>query len=106
MTGHLKNFIFITVTAVVITLLLGPPLAIAGNLPRVCNIFDKKTTDKAGHCGHRAIFSQIQDKSFQVGAVLIPGVDFETSHFLIIRSNPLSDSFPFGSNPRSSPLRC
>ena len=106
MTGNPKKFIFITVTALVIALLLGPPLAIASNLPTVCNIFHKKTVDKEGHCGHRAIFSKIQDKSFEVGAVLVPGVDFETSHFLIIQSNPLSVSFPFGSNPQSSPLRC
>jgi len=105
MTGHFKNIIFITVAALVIIYLIGPPLAIAGNLPTVCNIFHK-TVDKAGPCGHRAMISKIQDKSFEVGAVLIPGVDFETTHFLIIRSNPLSDSFPFGSNPRSSPLRC
>ena len=105
MTGHFKEIIFITVTALVITFLIGPPLAIAGNLPTVCNIFHK-TVDKEGHCGHRAIFSKIQDKSFQVGAVLVPDVDFETNHLLIIQSNPLSVSFPFGSNPQSSPLRC
>ena len=53
-----------------------------------------------------AVGRKIQDKSFEAGAVLVPGVDFETSHFLIIQSNPLSVSFPFGSNPQSSPLRC
>jgi hypothetical protein len=105
MTGHFKKIIFITVTALVITFLIGPPLAIAGNLPTVCNIFHKKV-DKEGHCGHRAIFSKIQDKSFEVGAVLVPGVDFETSHFLIIQSNPLSVLFSFGKNTQSNPLRC
>ncbi len=105
MTGHLKKFIFITVTAVVIAFLLGPPLAMASNLPTVCNIFHK-TVDKAGPCGHRAMISKIQDKSFQVEAVLSLNVAFETGYFLIIQSNPLSVSFPLGSNPQFNPLRC
>jgi hypothetical protein len=105
MTGHLKKFIFITVTAVVIAFLLGPPLAIASNLPTVCNFFHK-TGDKAAPCGHRAMISKIHDKSFQVEAVLSLDVDFETSYFLIIQSNPLSISFPLGSNTQFNPLRC
>jgi hypothetical protein len=106
MLHRYRTHIFIISVALMIIFVVGPPAAFASRLPTVCNLFSQKTTEKAGPCGHRAIFSKIQDKSFEAGAVLIPGVDFETSHFLIVQSNPLSVSFPFGSNPQSSPLRC
>jgi hypothetical protein len=106
MTNLLKKLTFIMVTALLIAFLLGPPLSFASKLPTVCNIFHKKMTDKAGPCGHRAMFSKIQDKSFEIQAVLFFNVDSETSHFLIIQNNPSSFSFPFGSNAQSNPLRC
>jgi len=106
MSRRYKTHILIVSIVLMILFVLGPPAAMASNLPTVCNIFSQKPTEKAGPCGHRAIFSKMQDKSFEVGAVLIPSVDFEISHFLIIQSNPLSVSFSFESNPQSSPLRC
>ena len=106
MSRRYKTHLIIVSVMLMILFVVGPPTAMASNLPTVCNIFSQKKSEKAGPCGHRAIFSKIQDKSFQVEAVLSFDVDFETSHFLIIQSNPLSVSFPFGSNPQSSPLRC
>jgi hypothetical protein len=106
MSRRYKIHIIILSVVLMILFVVGPPAAMASKLPTVCNIFSQKTTEKAGPCGHRAIFSKIQDKSFQVEAVLSFDVDFESGHFLIIQSNPLSVSFPFGSNPQSSPLRC
>ena len=106
MSRRYKTHFIIISVMLMILFVVGPPAAMASKLPTVCNIFSQKTTEKAGPCGHRAIFSKVQDKSFQVEAVLSFDVDFETSHFLIIQSNPLSVSFPFGSNPQSSPLRC
>ena len=106
MSGRYKTHIFIVSVALMFVFLVGPPAAFASKLPTVCNIFSKKALDKAGPCGHRAMFSKIQDKSFDAQAVLFFNLDFETSHFLIIQSNPLSVSFPFGSNAQSNPLRC
>ena len=106
MSLRLKPYVFFILVALVITLLVGPPLSIAKNLPTVCNIFDKKMADKAGSCGHRAMFSKFQDKSFEVEAVLPSNVDLETSHFSIIQINPLSVSISFASNTQSNPLRC
>ena len=106
MSARHKTYIFIISVALMVLFVIGPPAAFASKLPTVCNIFSQKTTEKAGSCGHRAMFSKIQDKSFEVGAVLFFNVDLETSHFLIIQSNPLSVSFPFASNPQSNPLRC
>ncbi len=68
MSPRFRPFGFIVLTGLIITLLMGPPLAIASNLPTACNIFDKR--DKAGPCGHRAMFSKIQDKSFEAEGVL------------------------------------
>ena len=106
MSRRYKTHIIIVSVVLMILFVVGPPAALASRLPTVCNLFSQKTTEKAGPCGHRAIFSKIQDRSFEVGAVLVPGVGFEAGHFLIIRSNPLSVSFPFGTNSQSSPLRC
>jgi hypothetical protein len=106
MSRRYKPHIFIVSVALMILFVVGPPAAFASKLPTVCNIFSQKTTEKASPCGHRTIFSKIQDKAFEVGVVLFFNVDFETSDFLPIHSDPLSVSFPFGSNPQSSPLRC
>jgi hypothetical protein len=106
MANLFKRLSLIIIAALIPVLLFGPPLSIAKNLPTVCNIFDKKMTEKAGSCGHRAVFSKIQDKSFEVGAVLSFHVDLETSHFLIIQRTPLSVSISFANNTQSNPLRC
>jgi len=106
MSLRLRSFIFFILTTLLIVLVIGPPLSIAKNLPTVCNIFDKKTVDKAGSCGHRAMFSKIQDKTFDFEAVLFFEEDLESSYFLITQSNPISVSFPFGNDTQSIPLRC
>ena len=106
MLPRFKSCFFIIAVSLTIVLLFGLPLAIAKNLPTVCNIFNKKMADKAGSCGHRAMFSKFQDKSFEVEAVLSSNVDLETSHFSMIQIDPLSVSISFRSNTQSDPLRC
>jgi hypothetical protein len=106
MSRRYKTHIFIVSVALMILFVVGPPAAFASKLPTVCNIFSPKGAEKAGQCGHRAIFLKIQDTSFEVEAVLFFNVNFETSDFFPIHNNPLSPSFPFGSNPQFSPLRC
>jgi hypothetical protein len=106
MSRRYKTHIIIVSVVLMILFVVGPPAAMASNLPTVCNIFSHKTTGKAEPCGHRAIFSKVQEKSFQAEAVLSFDVDFEPGHFLIIQSNPLSVSFSLGSDTQFSPLRC
>ena len=100
-----KHILFVSVVLMIL-FVVGPPVAMASNLPTVCNIFSQKKSEKAEPCGHRAIFSKSQDKAFQVEAVLSFDVDFENGNFLIIQSNPLSVTLAFESNPQSTPLRC
>ena len=106
MSRRLKPYGLIIAIVLTVAFLLGPPLARAKNLPTVCNIFDKKVTEKASPCGNRAMLSKVQDRSFDLGAVHFFNVDLETSHFLIIQSNPLSVSISFGNNNQYNPLRC
>jgi hypothetical protein len=106
MSRRYKTHIIIISVVLMILFAVGPPAAMASKLPTVCNIFSHKTSEKAEPCGHRAIFSKIQDKSFQVEAVSSFEVDFEIGNFLTIQTNPLSVSFPPESNTQFNPLRC
>ena len=106
MLPRLRHHLFLIFLILFVALLLGPPLSIAKNLPTVCNIFDKDKAEKSGHCGHRALFSKIQDKPPDAVAVLFSNVDLENRCLLNIQSDSLSIFFPFGTNPSSNPLRC
>jgi hypothetical protein len=106
MSGRHKTHLFIISAALIILFLVGPPAAFASKLPTVCNIFAKKNVEKAGACGHRAFFTKIQDRFPVVEAALFSQFNFEPRHLLIIKSNHLSGSSSFGSNPQSNPLRC
>jgi len=106
MSRRYKTHIFIVSVALMILFVVGPPASFASKLPTVCNIFSQKTTEKASPCGHRAIFSKIQDKSPEAEAVLFFNVDLETSRLLMTQSNSLLVSFPFETDSQSNPLRC
>jgi hypothetical protein len=106
MTNLLKKLTFIMVTALLIAFLLGPPLSFASKLPTVCNIFHKKMTDKAGPCGHRAMFSKIQDNSFEAGAILFSNVGFETNRFTIAQDSHPAFALSIGNLSQTNPLRC
>jgi hypothetical protein len=106
MSLRLRPYFFSILAILLISLLLGPPLAKAKNLPTLCNIFDKKVTEKASPCGHRAMLSKVQDRSFDLGAVLFFNVDLKTINFQIIENSTLSVSISVGNNIQSNPLRC
>ena len=106
MSRRLRPFGFVILAAVVVTLLLGPPLAMASKLPTVCNIFNKKTVDKAGPCGHRAMFSKIQDKSFEVGAIHFSSVGLETNRFTIAQDSHHTVTLSISNLSQTNPLRC
>ncbi len=106
MFRRLKPFGFIVLAALVVTLLLGPPLAMASKLPTVCNIFNKKTTDKAGPCGHRVMFSKIQNNSLEAGAILSPNVGLETNLFTIAQDSHPTFVLSVVNLTQTNPLRC
>ena len=106
MTGHFQKLTFIMITALVVAFLLGPPLSLASKLPTVCNIFAKKSVDKACPCGHKAMFSKNQEKSFEVEGILFSSAGFKTSPFAIVQGHHPSFFLPFGSNAQTNPLRC
>jgi len=106
MSRRLKPYFLIIAVSLTIGLLFGLPLAMANNLPTICNIFNKKMGDKTGSCGHRSMISKFQDKSFEVEAVLFGHIDLETSESFILPSKPTSLSFSLGNNTQSNPLRC
>jgi len=101
-----KKAAFIVLTLLILTLVSGPPLSYASKLPTVCNIFDKKTADKAGPCGHRSMVSKFQDKSFELEAILYPSADLEISHPVIVQNANPSSLLLAGSVMHFNPLRC
>jgi len=106
MSGRFKVFIFIISTVVLITILAGPPLAFAANLPTVCNIFHKKhSTQKSGHCGSQTLLSKLQAKSFEGGIVhvLSTGSGIEST---VCQDNQSPSLLPSTTLPQFTPLRC
>jgi len=106
MSRRLKPYGLIIAIILTVALLFGPPLAIASNLPTVCNVFVKKATDKAGSCGHKSMVSKFQDKSFELGAILYPVPDLEIGHPVIAASIIPSSLLSSNSLAQSNPLRC
>jgi hypothetical protein len=94
------------VVVLIALFVMGPPVAFSNKLPTVCNIFSQKAAEKGGSCGHRAILSNMQDKSVEIEAVLFFPVDFAFRHSGILPSQPLPASVPSGNEDRPNPLRC
>ncbi len=103
---RLRPYSYLILLTVFVALLFGPPLSMAKNLPTVCNIFAKGKAEKSGHCGHRAMFSKVQDKAPEAAVITFSNPDLENSRLAINRSDSLSGSFPPGTNSQSNPLRC
>jgi hypothetical protein len=106
MAGRFKIFTFIISGVVLITILVGPPLAFTVNLPTVCNIFHKKhSTDKSGHCGSQTLLSKVQAKSFEGGIVHVfsTGSGIESA---ISQDIYLASLLPSTTSPQFTPLRC
>ena len=106
MPKRFKTYVLSILTAVVIALLMGPPLAFASKLPTICNIFYKNQMDKSRHCGQQSVFSKIQDKSFEFGAVFVSNTDLEIHHFLVPQTIYPTCFLSIGDFFQSNPLRC
>jgi len=105
MNARDKTYVLIFLTALVIALLLGPPLAFATKLPTACNVFKEKKAAKCGPCGHQVTFSKDKfhcgEISFSNGGDSISieaPVAFQNNHFPLF-----SPSVIFLNSP---PLRC
>lgn len=106
MSGRLKAYMLIILATLIVAFLLSPPLAFASKLPTTCNIFHKKTADKAGPCGHWVTFSKMQDKSFEVEAVHFANAGLLSNHFTAVPSSYAVRFLEIADLPRSNPLRC
>jgi hypothetical protein len=106
MTNRLKKLSFIIITALLIAFLLGPPLSFASKLPTVCNVFHKRSVDKAGTCGHRTTLSKVQDKSFEVEVVHFANMGISTNHFTATSSRCPTCLPEIADLLQSNPLRC
>jgi len=106
MSGRPKTFTFIISAAVLIAILVGPPLAFTANLPTVCNIFHKKhDTEKSGHCGSKTLLSKLQAKSFEGGIVHVfsTGLGIGSA---VSQDNHSPSLLPSPTFPQFNPLRC
>ncbi len=106
MLPHLRPHIFSIVLILVAALLLTPPLSMAKNLPTACNFFNKKTTEKPGSCGHRAMVSKIQDKGFELEAISPGQLDLGPGQFIFFPTIPSSFTCFLEGIALSNPLRC
>ncbi len=92
--------------AVLITILVGPPLSFAVNLPTICNIFHKQCAEKTKHCGSQTLLSKLQAKSFEGG---IGQIVLETSNLANFAVSPDGNSpsfLPFATSTPFTALRC
>ena len=106
MSHRFRLFGFIVLTSLIVVLLMGPPLAIASKLPTICNIFYKDQMDKSRHCGQQSVFSKIQHKTFEFGAVFVSNTDLEIHHFLVPQTIYPTFFLSIGDFLQSNPLRC
>jgi hypothetical protein len=98
---------FIVSAAVLTTILAGPPLAFAVNLPTICNVFHKKhSADKSGHCGSQTFLSKLQAKSFEGGIVHLFSAASAIGISAVSRDNHSSSLLPSINPPQFTPLRC
>jgi hypothetical protein len=96
----------IILATLILALLLGPPLAFASKLPTVCNVFHKRPVYKGGPCGHRAMLSKIQDKSFEVEAVHFANISLASKYFTPTPSICPTCFLEIADLLQSNPLRC
>jgi hypothetical protein len=107
MSVRFKLITFIISATVLTTILAGPPLAFAVNLPTICNVFHKKhSMDKSGHCGSQTLLSKLQAKSFEGGIVDV----FPAASAIVIsavsQDNHSLSLLPSTTPPQFIPLRC
>ena len=107
MSSRLKIHALMISTAVLITIMAGPPLAFAVNLPTICNVFHKSQNPaKSGHCAAQSFLSKLQTKSFEGGMAhaLVESFGIPTSAI-----SQEVHSFPLVQSPavaQFNPLRC
>ena len=106
MAGGFKVLTSIVSAAVLITILVGPPIGFAVNLPTICNIFHKEhSADKPGQCGSQTSLSKLQAKSLEGGIVHV----FSTGSIIesaVSQDNQSSSLVTSATLPQFTPLRC
>ena len=104
MLGRKKTYVFIFLMVLTVIMFLGPPLAMATNLPAVCNIFHNKKAGNLGACWHNVNFSK--DKLAFGEMAFSTGLDPVINQTILIQNNDLSVFSRFITILNSEPLRC
>lgn len=104
MLGRGKTYIFMFLMGLAFIMLLGPPLAMATNLPAGCHIFHNKKAAKLGSCWHNVTFSK--DKLPFGEMAFSAGPDPIINQTILIQNNDLSIFSRFVTILNSEPLRC
>jgi hypothetical protein len=105
MSRRFKPYLFVILITLIISFVMGPPVAFATKLPKACNIFNKTQIEKSGPCGHQALFSN--DKSVGNEVLFSSGVEFGNGDCLLFQNifSPLSVP-SVTSSKSAAPLRC
>ena len=105
MLVRLKPFFVIFAAALIMALVLGPPVAFASKLPTACNIFHNKKAAKLGSCGHDVTFSK--DQFYSPETAFPNGIESGSIEIPILLQNNHSSYFsPSAILFYSAPLRC
>jgi hypothetical protein len=105
MSDRVKPYLTALILILLGTLLAGPPLALATQLPAACNIFHEKKGAKLGPCGHDVTFTK--DKPYFGETAISNETDsgsLETA--FVNQKSQLSFFFPPAIILDSVPLRC
>lgn len=107
MSRRFKVIALMISTVVLLTIVAGPPLAFAVNLPTICNVFHKdQNSGKSGHCSGQTFLSKLQAKSFEGGMVHAFAVVSSIAIFQISQDGPSSSIFQFSPPAQFNPLHC
>jgi len=104
MSGRFKSYVLIILGALIVALLLGPPLAFATKLPKACNIFQENKINKSGPCGHQVTLSKV--KCHEGGVGFVSTIDFGICNSLMVPISHPALSVPSENILNTAPLRC
>jgi len=107
MSGSLKPYLTVLILILLAALLVGPPVAFAGKLPTVCNLFLNKSIQKNGPCGNPGAISHSQESLHEEQSLLTSIAGSGADHCSILFHVHYQSflAFPLTSLI-SGPLRC
>ena len=105
MSGRLRTYCVWVLAIIVVTIVLGPPLACASKLPAACNLFDKKELPKPDTCKYRVVSSD--QRTLEIELAVCLAMPLEGFNGILLQSHHYSALLiPFEGISTSAPLRC